>query len=203
MATDVLWPEADGDASINNLNQTVYQLRRYLDPGFRQGESPEYVISSADQLALNRDLVHTDVALIRGLPESLTGMKSRDAHAAAREAIALIEGEFLADLRYESWVTPLQLNVHNDVRSRLLPIAQRQDSSLGPQLPIDAATALVCIDPYDEAATLALAECLADSGKRIAARGLLVRYVDRVRSELDEEPSSTFVESAGRLVGQA
>ena len=41
MAIDILWPEADGDSAVNNLNQTVFQLRRYLDPAYRQGESPD------------------------------------------------------------------------------------------------------------------------------------------------------------------
>ena len=52
MAVDILWPEADGDSAVNNLNQTVFQLRRYLDPSYRQGESPEYVVSSAEQVDL-------------------------------------------------------------------------------------------------------------------------------------------------------
>ena len=45
MAIDLLWPDADGDSAVNSLNQTVFQLRRYLDSGYRQGESPEYVIT--------------------------------------------------------------------------------------------------------------------------------------------------------------
>jgi DNA-binding SARP family transcriptional activator len=54
---------------------------------------------------------------------------------------------------------------------------------------MDAASALVAIDPYDEAATLALADCLASSGRRIAARELLLRYAEDIRKELDEIPS--------------
>jgi len=61
MAIDILWPDADGDSAVNNLNQTVFQLRRYLDPSYRQGESPEYIISSAEQVALAPGLVHTDL----------------------------------------------------------------------------------------------------------------------------------------------
>ena len=56
MAIDLLWPDADGDSAVNSLNQTVFQLRRYLDSGYRQGESPEYVISSSEQIPLRRIL---------------------------------------------------------------------------------------------------------------------------------------------------
>ena len=42
-ALSFLWPSRRrrGD---NSLNQTVFQLRRTLDPAFRQRESPEYII---------------------------------------------------------------------------------------------------------------------------------------------------------------
>ena len=46
---DKLWPAADGDSAINSLNQTVFQLRRYLDANYRAGESPEYVFSTANR----------------------------------------------------------------------------------------------------------------------------------------------------------
>ena len=70
---EFLWPEADADAAINNLNQTVFQLRRYIDPDYRGGESPEYVTSTSDQISLNQDLVYTDLAELRRLPQRLDG----------------------------------------------------------------------------------------------------------------------------------
>ncbi len=195
MAIDLLWPNADGDAAVNNLNQTVFQLRRYLDPGYRQGESPEYVISSADQVALSDDLVHTDIEVVRRLGDKLANVGWVQRQAIASKALALVEGEFLADLRYESWATRLQVGVHNEVRARLLPIALQSDGMFDVQVSTDAATALVSMDPFDEAATLALAECLSRSGRRMAARELLVRYAEQVRAELDEDPSKRLADA--------
>ena len=189
MATDILWPEADGDSAVNNLNQTVFQLRRYLDPAYRQGESPEYVTSSAEQVALSPELIHTDLQEIRRLPGRLAMATWDQRQDAATRAISLVRGEFLADLRYEPWASRLQLSVHNEVRAQLLPIAQQPGVSFGVQVAMDAASALVTIDPFDEAATLALADCLSSSGRRIAARELLLRYAEDIRKELDESPS--------------
>jgi ATP/maltotriose-dependent transcriptional regulator MalT/DNA-binding SARP family transcriptional activator len=204
MAIDILWPDADGDAAVNSLNQTVFQLRRFIDPGYRQGESPEYVLSSADQIALNGDLVRTDIQAIRSLPDRLAEQSWAHRQALTSRTIDLIQGEFLADLRYENWAARLQLSVHNDVRSRLLPIAQQSAGVFDVQVATAAATALVLLDPFDESATIALADCLARSGKKIAARDLLVRYAEQVRSELDEDPSDTVMTAAARLgrVGQ-
>ena len=189
MAIDILWPEADGDSAVNNLNQTVFQLRRYLDPSYRQGESPEYVTSSAEQVSLSPELVRTDLQEVRRLPERLANATWDQRQEVASRTISLVRGEFLADLRYEPWASRLQLGVHNEVRAQLLPIAQRPGVSFSVQVAMDAASALVTIDPYDEAATLALADCLSTSGRRIAARQLLVRYAEDVRSELDESPT--------------
>jgi DNA-binding SARP family transcriptional activator len=190
MATDLLWPDADGDAAVNSLNQTVFQLRRYIDPSYRQSESPEYIISTAEQVSLAEDLVHTDVQEIRRMPERLSLASWHQRQEIARRAISLVRGEFLADLRYEPWAAQLQLGVHNEIRARLLPIATQSQVAYDVQVSTDAATALVAIDPYDESATLALADCLKRSGRPAAARRLLVAYAERVRDELDEASSA-------------
>jgi len=201
MAIDILWPDADGDSAVNNLNQTVFQLRRYLDPAYRQGESPEYIISSAEQIGLAPGLVHTDLQEIRRLADRFTIGGWRHRQEAAAKAIALVRGEFLADLRYETWASRLQVTVHNEVRSRLLPIALQAHASFDIQVALDAAAALVTIDPFDEAATLALAESLSRSGRRRAARELLVNYAAQLRTEFDEAPSKDISEATDRLRG--
>ena len=89
--------------------------------------------------------------------------------------------------------------MHNEVRARLLPIALQTEAQFHVQVALDAAAALVGLDPYDEAATVALADCLARSGQRVAARNLLVRYATQVQSELNEEPSSIVAEKANEL----
>jgi len=193
VAIDLLWPDADGDSAVNNLNQTVFQLRRYIDPSYRQGETPEYVLSSAEHVGLSDDLVHTDLQEVRRLDDRLINATWQQRQEAARRTIALVRGEFLADLRYEMWASRLQIRVHNEVRTRLLPIALQSNGSFDVEIATDAAAALIAIDPFDEAATLALADCLSRSGRRIAARDLLVQYADQVRSELDDDPSETVV----------
>ena len=201
MAIDLLWPDADGDSAVNNLNQTVFQLRRYIDPSYRQGETPEYVVSSAEQVGLAPDLVHTDLQEVTRLSDRLNNGNWQARQQAARKAIALVRGEFLTDLRYETWASRLQVRVHNEVRARLLPIALGPNGSFDVEVATDAAAALIAIDPFDEAATLALAECLSRSGRRIAARDLLIRYADQLRTELEDEPSPGVVATTARLRG--
>jgi len=193
MAMDLLWPDADGDAAVNSMNQTVFQLRRNLDPDYRQGESPEYVLSSAEQVSLSPQLVTTDLQLIRALPDQLAAAASwRERQAIAAMVIELIDGQFLADLRYETWASRLQLTVHNEVRFRLMPIANGEDFDI--DVALKAATALVTMDPYDEMATMALADCLVRTGRRVAAKKLMDRYREDLERDLgDESPTELAV----------
>jgi DNA-binding SARP family transcriptional activator len=111
----------------------------------------------------------------------------------------MIRGELFADLRYESWAAPLQLSVQNDVRSKLLPIATHIDGSFDSQVSIDAATALVNLDPFDEAATVALADGLARSGRQKAAKDLLVRYSEQIREELEGDIPPALLAAQTRI----
>ncbi len=200
MAIETMWPDAEPNAAINSLNQTVFQLRRYIDPTYRGGESPDYVISSSEQIALNHSLVRTDLEEIRRLPEKVHGADWEQRNALAARAIALVRGEFLSDLPYEDWTAVQQITVHGEVRARLLPIAmQASGYELGVSL--QAASALVTLDPFDEKAVLALADCLTRSGRRVAARDLIVDYATRLHAELDESPSQALTTAAQAVGG--
>ena len=190
MAIEIMWPAADADAAVNNLNQTVFQLRRYIEPDYHGGDSPEYVISTSEEVALNSDLIRTDLGELRRTASRLATTDWTERQAIARRAVELVRGEFLADLRYEDWAAQQQMQIHGDVRAALLPIARSESGAFDPEIALMAGTALLVLDPYDEAATLALARNLSASGRRVAARDLVLRYVKRLRDEFEEEPSA-------------
>ena len=189
-AIDLLWPDADGDSAVNSLNQTVFQLRRYLDPSYRAGESPEYIESTSDHVGLSRELIRTDLQELRRFTNTAVTMPWARRQAMASRLVSMIRGEFLADLSYETWASSVQVQVHNEVRRYLLPIASAKPVAYDVDVALRAASALVLLDPYDEQATMALAEALSLTGRKVSARRLLVDYANRVRSELGEEVST-------------
>jgi ATP/maltotriose-dependent transcriptional regulator MalT/DNA-binding SARP family transcriptional activator len=196
MCVEILWPNADADSAINSLNQTVFQLRRFIDATYRGGDSPGYVISTAELVGLNPELIHTDLAEIRKLPAQLNGAGWSQRQEAARMAIGLIRGEFLADLPYEAWSSAQQMRVHGEVRNLLLPIAVASPADFAPDVCHRAASALLLLDPWDEKAVVALAHGLARSGQRVAARKVVIDFAARLERELDEQPSGDFVTAA-------
>jgi DNA-binding SARP family transcriptional activator len=176
MVLDIMWPDADPGAAVNNLNQTVFQLRRAIDAAYRDGESPLYVTSTVDNVQLNPDLVRTDLQQFRRLS---TGNGTQ---ATATALLDLIRGEFLADLKYDDWATRIQTAVHAEVREYLMPMAAGI-SALSSDLSVRAACALIALDEFDEGAYVAMARQLAESGKRSAARDLITRFAERLQEE--------------------
>lgn len=61
-----------------------------------------------------------------------------------------------------------------------------------------AASALTSLDPYDEAAVLALADSLARTGRRVAARDLIVGFAQKLRAELDDDIPEAIARAAGK-----
>jgi DNA-binding SARP family transcriptional activator len=53
------------------------------------------------------------------------------------------------------------------------------------------------LDPYDEAAHVAMVRSIARSGKRQQARVLLTEFATRMHVELDEQPSDRIRQVAG------
>jgi DNA-binding SARP family transcriptional activator len=57
---------------------------------------------------------------------------------------------------------------------------------------VQAASALLMLDPWDERAVVAMADGLARSGRRVAARDFIAEFASRYERELDEPPSDEF-----------
>jgi DNA-binding SARP family transcriptional activator len=198
---DILWPDSDPASAVNSLNQTVFQLRRLFDPDYREGESPQYVLSSTEAVQLNPDLVLPDVRQFSALCKQMRGPNDTPTRILlAEQIIDFIRGEFLADVKYEDWAASSQVRVHSIVRANLLPVATGELAGIPADLQIRAGHALTMLDPYDETAHVAIARSFANSGRRSQARDLLRRYTRRLRDDLAEEPSDDL-RLAASLVG--
>jgi DNA-binding SARP family transcriptional activator len=188
MALDLLWPESDPSSAINSLNQAVFQLRRVLDPGFRDGDSPQYILSTVDAVQLNPAHTVTDLDEFRRLAIEVQDGPETTRAERIGTLVDIVRGEFLAELRYDDWAVRMRTAVHAEVRDVLLPFAMR-DVHSSVDLAIRAACALLELDPYDEEAQLAMAKQLDASGRRAAARTAILRFAKKLRDDLDEAPS--------------
>jgi DNA-binding SARP family transcriptional activator len=189
---EAIWPNAEPDDAVNSLNQTVYQLRRVIDPRYRDGESPPYLVSTTDSVALDPTLVTTDLGDFRMLARGFEKREAADVRAVGNQLVNLVDGEFLAELVYEDWASSYRLAVHAEVRQILMQFTEDPWVAAYPDLGLRAATKLADLDPYDEKAHLGIARCLQAMGRREAARSAIRQFLIRLQDDLGEAPETDF-----------
>jgi DNA-binding SARP family transcriptional activator/tetratricopeptide (TPR) repeat protein len=104
---DALWPELDPEQGSNSIHQTIYFLRRIIDPGYRAGASPEYVHFESEVIWLDRELV--DCRSWRC--QTLLGTRPIT-RASLDELVLNYRGRFAADFPYEDWASSYRDNLH-------------------------------------------------------------------------------------------
>ena len=181
---------------MNNLNQTVFQLRRLLDPRYRDGVSPAYILSYVDGIALNPELVRIDwIDLNRRFSKLHKGEHPTDADL--EFALSVLRGQYLQESVYEDWSEPPRQRVHQFLRGVLLPLVS--SSSIDAARKVRLGTCLVALDEFDELAHIALAHALTESGRRIAGLRLLRGLAARLEDELAEPAPSTLTAAISGL----
>ena len=107
---DELWPDLDPEAAANSLNQTLYFLRRDIDPWYTDGISADYVVNESELLWLDRDLVRVEsVEFHRNATEILAeGRQAKDGPLLIRD----YAGRFAPEFEYEEWAIGWRDRLH-------------------------------------------------------------------------------------------
>jgi DNA-binding SARP family transcriptional activator len=106
---DALWPDADPNDAANSLNQTVYFLRRTIEPSYEEDLSPGFVHHKSDVLWLDADLVDSRSRQCRRLVVELS--KTRDPMVAEQLTLEY-KGRFALDFEYEDWADAYRDALH-------------------------------------------------------------------------------------------
>jgi DNA-binding SARP family transcriptional activator len=106
-AIDALWPEADPESAINNLNQALFFLRRQVDPWYEDDLSVDYIELQGDLVWLDADLVRADSAEFLEQAQTLRGTPS-----ALADLVIAYQGQFAPEFEYEDWALPWRGRVH-------------------------------------------------------------------------------------------
>ena len=104
---DALWPDLDPVQGTNSLHQTIYFLRRVIDPGYRAGFSAEYLHFDTEIVWLDPTLVDCRSWRCRRLlalrPESQEQVE---------QLLDCYAGRFAAEFSYEDWAAPYRETLH-------------------------------------------------------------------------------------------
>jgi LuxR family transcriptional regulator, maltose regulon positive regulatory protein len=106
LVLETLWPESDPEKSRVNLWQSVFQLRKILEPDLKELRASRYVRVEENGYRIEPgegatcDLIEFEDALQKG-DRLATSHRSRAAETHYRRALDLYQGEFLMETPYE------------------------------------------------------------------------------------------------------
>ncbi len=175
---DDLWPEADPVSGTNNLNQSLYFLRREIDPWFDDDVSVDYVGFQGDLVWLERDLVAAQSASF------VSQARLGPLGSAALELLHGYGGRFAPEFEYEEWADGWRARVH----STFLELANTTIENLVRQADVQTAVGVAAhaleVDPDASDIERRLVWLYGQSGQQSAAR---VQHAHLTKRDEDDE----------------
>ena len=182
---DALWPDLTPELGSNSLNQTVYFLRRVIEPNYADETSPGYVLSDQEMVWLDPELVSTASQRCTSLLRRLATTQPAEA---VFELAECYEGRFALDFTYEDWAASFRDSLH----ARYLEVMERTISRLSEGGQYSDATRLAHrvleVDPTAETVELAVIRLYRSAGSFAAAAEQYAHYSALLRSEFGAEP---------------
>jgi ATP/maltotriose-dependent transcriptional regulator MalT/DNA-binding SARP family transcriptional activator len=161
-----LWPDQDPASALNSLNQTVYFLRRVIEPSYREDLSPGYVMQDSEMVWMDVELVSARSRRCFDLVESIGAGTRPDAVIALANEY---RGRFALDFAYEDWTSAYRDSLHS-AYLRVVELAVRDDIDGGRfARGIYLAERATEVDPDAEEIHLALVHLYRLSGAHAAA----------------------------------
>jgi len=192
-----LWADLSPASAANSLNQTLYFLRRELDPYFDEDTSYEYIVHSGDLIWLDESKV--EIASVRFESRAAEALSRVDTDAAAAvAALNLYTGRFAVEFEYEEWALAWREYLH----STFLHLARSAHRTLVDRR--DLAGALMVAhrafseDPHASEIEQALVWTYAAADSHDAAVRQYQHFALSFR-ELHDEPAPSFDEVTSRL----
>jgi predicted ATPase/DNA-binding SARP family transcriptional activator/DNA-binding CsgD family transcriptional regulator len=185
---DLLWPELDSDAALNNLHHALHIARRTLEPSAPAGAASGYLHLRGESLTLSpAGPVWVDV---EAFEEAAATARRALEPAAYRAAIELYSGELLPQERYEAWAEERRAQLRGAYLSLLLELAGYYEERKEFGEAIEALGRVVAEEPTHEDAHVGLIRLYALSGRRREALGQYERLREVLFREFGAEPEA-------------
>ena len=105
-----LWPDQSPGSAINSLHQTLFVLRRDLEPWYEEGATADYVRMESDMVFLDSEIFQIDsVSFNRQATDIL---RTGTASERGPEMLRLYRGRFAPEFEYEEWADPWRTQLH-------------------------------------------------------------------------------------------
>ncbi len=192
---EALWPEVDPEKARGNLWQSVYYLRRALEPDLKDLRASRYVRSAEDTYRLEPGEGHTCDLVdfeesIREADRVAAARRERMAEPLYQRALDLYKGEFLAESPYEEFAAGERehlrdLFLHASTKLVELYVSSRRWAQCLPICRLGLKE-----DPYHEELSYHLIRALISLGHRRKAVEAYRELEQRMTGELNLVPSA-------------
>jgi len=187
---DDMWPESDPQAASNSLHQTLYFLRRDIDPWYDDHSSAGYISYEGEMLWFNSALVSPESAAF-DIAASSTMSPASSVNDQLR-ALALYRGRFAPDFEYEEWSLAWRNRLHASYLSLTKVVFRRLVGDFRFEDSIRVCQLALAIDSSALDIELALVWVYASMGSASAAAGQYGHFAAAHQSELGlDAPSLT------------
>jgi DNA-binding SARP family transcriptional activator len=185
---DELWPDADPGSAANSLNQSLYFLRRDIDPWYEDELSMDYLRFEGDLVWIDTDLVVVESV------EFLRATGGTSIATSEDEIVRLIgtyTGQFAPEFEYEEWAIGWRSRLH----ASFLDLANGAIDSLIRRkrfaVARDIAAKALAIDPEAREIEESLIYLYERLGAHSAALAQYDHLAARDRAEGNDPPSLT------------
>jgi DNA-binding SARP family transcriptional activator len=189
---DRLWPEQPYEAALRNLNTTIYNLRRSLEPELSRSAASRYILYEGGQYALASETMYwVDVHAFSKLLRK--AQLEPDAHQAVRlyqEAIELYDGDYLSDLQLTAVYSAGEHHQLNEQHLQALEALGRLYETIGEKQTAEQSyLKALSLDPCRESATQRLMRLYLWQNNHVAAARACRQLIIYLAEELDMAPS--------------
>lgn len=182
---ELLWPEQESEPVANNLHKVIHAARRALEPALASGLDSRFVrwrdqqiaLVAGDGLWIDVDEFETRAA------EALRG----DDPESYEAALALYEGDLLAEDLYEDWAGERREQLRVLQHGLLMKLSGLYANAGDCQRGLALSQQLIALDALNEEAWRQSMRLLARQGKRAEALRQYERCCQVLRAELDAE----------------
>lgn len=188
---ELFWPDLDHEAALRNLNTTVYNLRRSLEPDLESAGNSRYIFYEGGQYWLGGAGSHwLDTKAFMG--QIRHARAENDMEKAATEykkALTLYRGDYLADLSATAvWSPAEQYRYQEFYLSALEELGTIYEHQEIGQEARETYLKALAVAPWRETAARKLMRLLIKAGDRAAAARQCRHLREALQTELGVEP---------------
>jgi DNA-binding SARP family transcriptional activator len=181
-----LWPDLDPAGAANSLHQTLYFLRRHIDPWYEERLAVDYVALESEMAYLDPDIVQVDsVAFMR---QANYALESHVEAADGWELLKSYSGRFAPEFEYEEWAIAWRDSVHGAYLRLAQATHERFVAAGRVDMAVEVLARALSIDPKALELEESLVEVLLADGALAAAARQYEHFAAAFRAEYAIEP---------------